>query len=648
MTSPAVTAVSGDSSAAAANHPLTELEAECARRAADLTVPALLERNALEFGDLPAISVIGSEDAPLTWATVRTRSLALARGLYELGLRPGERMLIAMSSRPEHWLVDLGAVHLGAIPSTVYATLSTPQLQYAAEHSQAQVLILEGAEQLERWAPVLAGQTSIHSVVIVDADALPAGPLSADEARLRPRFHTLAEVERDGAARHIADPGVVDRLWRAVRPHQPVALLYTSGTTGTPKGVVLSHHNVLYQSVALEAQVDLPAHPVTVAYLPLAHIAERVLGIYAPIYRAGHVHICADTAAVVSALAAIHPLSFFGVPRVWEKLAAGLQTMIALADDERRGALAAAQAVALEVHNLTEAHAPVPEELARHFDDAQLSVLRPLLGTLGLDRMIWACSGAAPIPAAVLRTLAGLGIEVREVWGLSETTGTATINTLDVFRTGTVGRPHLGMRLRLADDGEILIRGPLVCLGYLRADGTIETITDADGWLATGDIGTLDDAGYLTITDRKKELIITSTGKNVAPAQIENLLRAHPLIGQAVAIGDRRPYVTALLVLDDEVAPAWAKAAGLDADAPDASGASGASARLAAHPAVLAELQGAVDAANSRLARAEQVKKFRVLPVGWTPESGELTPTLKLRRRIINEKYATEIDDLYS
>lgn len=625
---PAGTAPAGEGTA---GEPRAEIEARCAKLAASLTVPFLLARNEEEFGDLPAISVIGSAEPPLTWAAVRTRSLAVARGLHDLGLRPGERMLISMSSRPEHWLVDLGATHLGAIPATVYDTLSTEQLSYVAEHSQAQVLVLEGAEQLGRWAPILAGQTTIHSIVILDAEASPAGD---------PRFHTFAQVEAGGAERHADDPTVVDTLWQGISSNDPVALLYTSGTTGDPKGVVLSHYNVLFQSVALEAQVELPAHPATLAYLPLAHIAERVLGIYGPVYRAGHVHICAETSQVVAALTQVRPVSFFGVPRVWEKIAAGLQTMISLADDERREALTAAQAVAREVHDLREAGVPLPADLARRFTDAEENLLRPLRGVLGLDQVIWAGSGAAPIPLDVLTTLASLGIEVREVWGMSETTGTATINTQDIFRTGTVGLPHLCMEVRLAEDNEIFVRGPLICLGYLRADGTIQSITDDDGWLATGDIGVFDDGGYLTITDRKKELIITSTGKNVAPAQIENLLRVHPLIGQAVAIGDRRPYVTALIVLDDEVVPQWAKANGIDADVDPV--------RLATHPAIQAELRTAVDAVNGRLARAEQIKKFHVLPSSWTPESGEVTPTLKLRRRIITAKYAAEIDALYA
>jgi long-chain acyl-CoA synthetase len=258
---------------------------------------------------------------------------------------------------------------------------------------------------------------------------------------------------------------------------------------------------------------------------------------------------------------------------------------------------------------------------------------------LGLDEMVWAGSGAAPIPVEVLLFLAGLGVDVLEVWGMTETTGTATINTPTAFRPGTVGRINAGMQLRLLDDGEIQVRGPLVCMGYLRADGGIESIVDADGWLSTGDLGVLDSDGYLTVTDRKKELIITSSGKNISPAQIENLLRAYPLIGQAVAIGDRRPFVTALIVLDEEIAPLWAASQGLaERDLP----------ALAAHPAVHAAIAEAVAEVNDKLSRPEQVKLFRIMPGAWTPETGELTPTLKLRRRTIAEQHAKLIDEMYT
>jgi long-chain acyl-CoA synthetase len=376
----------------------------------------------------------------------------------------------------------------------------------------------------------------------------------------------------------------------------------------------------------------------TVSYLPLAHIADRVLSIYNPVYRAGHVYICADPGQVTVSLREVRPAGFFGVPRFWEKAAAGLSTYLSGAPAAHREAYERASALALRAYRLRADRQPVPSDLASDLAAADPAVLAPMRAMLGLDNIVWAGSGAAPIPVGVLLFLAGIGLDVLEVWGMTETTGSATINAPWAFRTGSVGRANPGMAVRIADDGEILVRGPLVCLGYLRPDGGVAPATDAEGWLPTGDVGTLDEDGFLRITDRKKELLITSNGKNVSPAQIESLLRVHPLIGNALAVGDNRPYVTALLVLDEETVPHWAKAHGVEETD---------LATLAAHPAVLGELSGAVETANAELSRAEQVKRFHVVPGSWSPESGELTPTQKLRRRVIVARHGDDIEALY-
>jgi long-chain acyl-CoA synthetase len=594
------------------------------------TIPALLDRNASEYGDLPALSMFG-QDTTLTWRQLRDRVADVSYGLARLGLRSGDRMLISMSGRPEHWIVDLAATHLGAVPCTAYATLSSDQLRYLAQHSAAPIVVVEGEAQLARWRPVLDDVPTLRGIVVVDEAAHSDVDSSVWTV-------ALGTVEADGAAARSAEPGLFEQRWRQIRSEQPLTLLYTSGTTGDPKGVVISHFNVIYQTVVLEDSVPMPDHPRSLAYLPLAHIAERVLGIYNPIYRAGHVLICPDPQLLVPALRQQRPVGFFGVPRVWEKIAAGVQAQLGAATPEARAAFDAASALAQEAFWLRADGKPVPEDLAARLARLDAAVLAPTRTLLGLDQVTWGGTGAAPIPVDVLVFLAGLNIDVLEVWGMTETTGSATVNLPGNFRPGTVGRVNGGMEVRIADDGEILVRGPLVCLGYLRPDGGVEKITDDEGWLATGDVGALDQDGFLTITDRKKELIITSGGKNISPAQIENLLRADPLIAQAVAIGDRRPYVTALIVLDDEVTPQWAVAHGVTATG----------AALADDPAVRAEIQATVDAANEKLSRPEQVKAFHVMPTSWTPETGELTPTLKLRRRVITDRYAGEIDALYT
>ncbi|MCX5388043.1 long-chain fatty acid--CoA ligase [Streptomyces sp. NBC_00083] len=592
----------------------------------DMTVTGLLRRNARDFADRPALtSGTGPSATTWTWSRLRAETAALAHGLAGLGLARGERVLIAMSKRPEHWAADLAAVHLGALACTPYDTLSTEQLRFVARHSAATVVVLEDADHLRRWEPVLAEMDGLRAVVVVDADAVPA-----DDHRCV----AYAELVREQP-----DEAAFDELTDAPTPETPLTIVYTSGTTGDPKGVVLSHRNVIHESTMQERLVAVPAHPRTVAYLPLAHIAERVLGIYMPICNAGHVTICDDPAQLLPALRAVRPHAFFGVPRVWEKLVAAVRAQLVELPPERAEAVEQARGVAVEVFRLRSAGKAVPTELAAQYVALDGAVLHPLRAAIGLDDCHRPLSGAAPIPTAVLEFLAGLGLCVYEVWGLSETTGAATVSTPEHFALGAVGRPGPGIEVRTGADGELFVRGPVVCAGYLRADGGLDCATDADGWLPTGDVGVVDARGLVTVTDRKKELIITAGGKNIAPTRLESLLRAHPLIGQAVAIGDRRRYVTALLVLDEDAVPTWARANGVDTAGTE---------EAARHPAVLAAVAQAVADANTDLARVEQIKKYRLLPGPWTPESGELTPKLSLRRTAIAELHAAAIESMYA
>ncbi|WP_224364890.1 AMP-dependent synthetase/ligase [Hyalangium versicolor] len=606
---------------------LADLEAQCQSRADKLTLPLLLKRNAEEYAGAPALT---AGDSTLTWAQLRERIAALTRGLAALGLKRSERMMIMMSSRPEHWIIDHAAVHLGAIPCTAYQTLSTEQVSYVARHSGATVVVLEGADEIARWQPVLETLPALKGVIVIDASAVPQG----DD-----RFFSFAELEVQGRQLHQANPNVFEDGWRTVRPEDPIAMMYTSGTTGDPKGVVLSHRNAFYEAIAVDLAAPVPMQVPSVAYLPLAHIAERELGFYRALYKALHIHICADPTGVVPLLAKVRPPAFFGVPRVWEKLAAGLRAKVGALEPAQREPLLAAHAVALEAFRLEGAGKAVPPELAQRAAEADAKVLKPLRRMIGLDALQWASSGSAPIPVEVLEYLGGFGIKVLEVWGMSETTGCATINTAEDFRVGAVGRAIPGLQIRLASDGEIFVRGPVVFLGYLAANGQIVSAVDSEGWLATGDIGTLDADGYLTITDRKKELLITSSGKNIAPTKIEGLLRAHPLIAQAIAIGDGWPYVTALISLDAEIAPVWAKGRGLSTQS---------IADLVSEPTVRAEIEALVASINTRLSRAEQVKSFAVVSEVWTPATGQLTPTLKLKRRVILQQYAERIATLYA
>jgi long-chain acyl-CoA synthetase len=324
---------------------------------------------------------------------------------------------------------------------------------------------------------------------------------------------------------------------------------------------------------------------------------------------------------------------------VWEKIQAGIQALLAAEQDPaRRAAVAAAMDTGLRYVQSCQYGQSTPPELAAEFAAAEQSVLLPIRSLLGLADAEIVVSAAAPLPPDTGAFFAGLGMRILDVYGMTETTGAFTTNTLAAFRLGTVGQPVAGTEVRIADDGEILTRGPLNSPGYLNLPEQTAALIDAGGWLHTGDIGAMDADGFVSVLDRKKELLITSGGENIPPALIESLLVAHPLIGQALAYGDRRPYVVALLTLDGEVAPAWAAARGIEA---------GSLAALADDPAVLAEVTEAVTAANARLARVQQVKAWRLLPVEWTAESEELTPTLKLKRRIVHAKYADVIDALY-
>ncbi|MFD7627444.1 AMP-dependent synthetase/ligase [Streptomyces sp. NPDC059851] len=596
-----------------------------------LALPALLARNAAEYGDLPALSwrtAPGSSDwTTLGWAEARHRVAVLAAGYAALGVERGDHVLIMMGNRPEHWLTDLALVHLGAVPVTVYGTSAPGQIAHIARHSRARLALVEGARELARWEPLLADPSvPLERLVVADADAAEAGG-----------HGTYASLYASGARLHRAD--AFEKAWRDARPEDPLTVVYTSGTTGDPKGVRLTHRNILLQAVRLDRRVELPEHAEHICYLPFAHIAERILGIYLPLLRAAHVRMVADPAAVAPAVRELRPVQFFGVPRVWEKLAASVRAVLAQLPAGQREAIEAANALSRTRAGHRERGEAVPAALEASYARAKEQVLDPLLGLAGLDRLLWTASATAPMPIDVVRFWAGWGITIMDAWGLTETSGVCTVNSPDAFRLGSVGRPIDGLELRLTEDGEILARGDTVFGGYLQPDGSLEPAHDADGWFPTGDIGRLDEDGFLWLTDRKKELIITSTGKNVSPALVENTVKEHPLIGQAMVHGDGRSYLVALLVLDAELAPAWAAARGIGATSP---------VELARHPAVREEVARAVEAANARLNRTEQIKRYRLLTEEWGPESGELTPSLKLRRRVVREKYADLIESLYA
>ena len=610
-----------------------EERAEIQAQTAGVTLCGLLERTSAGHGDELAYSDRDS-DGPwqsLTWREFRDRALQLAAGLVRLGLEPGDRVALMLPNRLEHVLADQAVLHAGGVPVTFYATLASDQIKYVASDCQVKLAVLDGASELARWEPLLADLPDLGTVIVRDATACPA-----DDRHLSWDAFAALGVEASGTDA----AAEVSRRVAAIGPDDPVTLLYTSGTTGNPKGVIITHGSVLYECKTAELGGSTMQGVRWVSYLPLAHIAERMFTLYLAIYSVGHTYFCHVPTDLIRVVGEVRPTAFFGVPRVWEKIQAGIQALLTMEQDEaKKAAVAAAMATGREYVLSCQYGSTTPDDLAARFAAADAAVLTPIKGLLGLDQAVNVVSAAAPLPPEVAAFFAGLGMKMLDVYGMTETTGAFTTNTPTAFKLGTVGRPVPGIEVTIADDGEILARGPLNTPGYLNLPEQTSALLDEDGWLHTGDIGAIDPDGFVSVVDRKKELIITSGGENVSPAAVENVLVANPLIGQALAFGDRRKFVVALLTLDGEVAPAWAKARGIDATS---------LAELAENPVVLEAVAAAVEAANGQLARVQQVKRWQLLPVEWTAESEELTPTFKLKRRIIHNKYADVIDSLYA
>jgi long-chain acyl-CoA synthetase len=580
-------------------------------------------------GDAPAYSDKqgGQEWRTLSWREVRETAIDLACAFVDLDVQPGDRVAIMASNRLEHVLADIGAMHAGAVPMSIYNTLSPSQVAYVAAHSEPAVAVLETADHVARWGQAVEAG-SVRQVVVIDDAAVTGRAVT---------WKQLLERGRTSRSRHEAE---VDRRWRAIDRDAPATILYTSGTTGSPKGVVITHHNILFEVASGNRTAGLEGESVGMSYLPYAHIAERVLSLYIPQVGGGHTHLVADPSLLVGALGEVRPNRFFGVPRVWEKIQTGISGLMAMETDAaKKQAVADAMAVGLAYVESQQYGEHTSPELQARYDAVAAAVLTPMKSMLGLERVTWAGSASAPMPLETARFFAGLGLCIYDIYGMTETTGAVTACGPGSFRLGTVGRAQPGIEIALGEDAEILTRGPVATSGYHKNAEATSGLIDTDGWVHTGDIGEIDADGFLKVVDRKKEMIITSQGKNIAPSNIENLLKESPLVAHALAYGDNKPYVVAVLTLDPEVAPVVAGSLGVVYDD---------LADLAQKPEILEAVGQAVDSANERLSRPEQVKRWRLLPVEWTAESEELTPTLKLKRRVVHHNYAEVIDALYA
>lgn len=596
--------------------------AELDAKVAGQTAPRCFLQQAAEQPDFPLLNSMDDSGGWNRWTVAQVRELAArtAAGLLADGVTPGERVLLMMRNCPDfHWH-DLGAQFVRATPVSIYNSSSPEEIEFLAGDAGARIAILEDDGFLQRMLKVRGALPLLEKIYVIHP---PEGDLPEG---VFPVADLMAHGEAD-----------LDALAEATQPDDLATLIYTSGTTGPPKGVMISQYNVVYTAESLWESIERPDAKGwrVISYLPMAHIAERMTSHYRSLIDGLEVYCCPDPSELTSYLREVHPQMLFGVPRVFEKIYAGVIAALS-ADPEKKQQFDDGVAAAIEIKRAQREGTATEEQIGtlEFLDAIAFSTVR---GLVGLDELELAITGAAPLPAQVLEWFNAIGVNLAEVYGLSETSGPMTF-TPARNKPGWVGQAIPGCEVAIADDGEVICRAGNVFQGYLnQPEKTAEVLVD--GWFHSGDIGEMDDEGYVRIVDRKKELIITSGGKNISPANLEAALKLIPLVGQACAIGDQRKFISALLVLDPEVAPVWA------AD----NGKAGMSlTELATDPDVIALVQEGVTEINEQFAQVEQIKKFVLIGEEWMPDSDVLTPTSKLKRRGIHARYAEQIEALYA
>jgi long-chain acyl-CoA synthetase len=587
------------------------------------SIPARLFANARRYAHRPAYYVKHQGVWKATsWAKYAAQVRQAARALKALGLGRGDTVGILGFNRPEWTIADLACMCIGGAPAGIYTTCSAAEVQYIVDHAESKVVLVDSRQQWDKIAQVRERLPKLVRVITMTGVEPIADPLvlSWDEF--------LAQGESVGEQ-------VVDAAVDALEPDALATLIYTSGTTGPPKGVMLSHRNLCWTATALCELTDIAVSDSVLSYLPLSHIAEQQLSIHGPCTTGLSVFFSESMDRVADNLKEVQPTVFFGVPRIWEKFQAGIEGKLSEASGIKAGLLAWARRVGAKVNSARNRQADIDDTLAIQYALARRLVFDKLKGALGLARCRLFVSGAAPVTRELLGFFASLDIVVQEVYGQSEDCGATTFNARGRTRFGTVGQPVPGVEVTIADDREIVVKGANVFLGYFKDDdATREALID--GWLHSGDLGEFDADGFLSITGRKKDIIITSGGKNITPKNIEEALKAHELVAEAVVIGDRRKYLTALVTLDDEAALSFLARKKLSNGMPPYQVAE-----------VRAAVQQAVDAINQDLARVETLKNFTILPRNFRIEDGELTPTLKIKRAVVARNWAREIDAMY-
>ena len=586
-----------------------------------LRIPDVLERTARSHGPRPALRVRRQGGwKTYTWNEYRQQVRQVARALIALGTQPKSGVCIIGYNCPEWFFADVGAIYAGAMPAGIYTTNSAEQCEYIARHCDASVAFVENQEQLAKFLAVRANLPALKAIVLMQGESAEHGVYSWS------RFLGLGlnTSEQD-----------VDRRVAAQGPDDVATLIYTSGTTGIPKGVMLSHDNITWTAQAAANLVSGRPDDQIISYLPLSHIAEQVVSLHGPMAFGGCVYFAPSMDLLGDTLREVRPHFFLGVPRVWEKIQEKIMAAGAKNPPLKKKIAAWARRQGLVGGYADQQHIAKSPLYAV----ANALVFKKVRKQLGLDRSRIAVTSAAPISRDTLEFFLSLGVPICEVYGMSECTGPATASLPDNYRTGKAGFCLPGAELKIAEDGEICMRGRHVFKGYYKDPLATAEALDSDGWLHSGDIGTIDEKGFLQITDRKKDLIITAGGENVAPALVEGYLKGIPVVSQAVVIGDRQRYLSVLLTLNAERIRQDAEACGSGASDPETA---------SRDEKFLQYLQRQIDAVNARLARVQAVKKFKVIPQDFTVEGGELTPTMKVKRKVVTEKYKKEIDQLYS
>jgi long-chain acyl-CoA synthetase len=594
------------------------------------TVVSMFRERAAMDPDRDALKVKrNGEWSGITWRAYEEAVRRAANGLLSLGIERGDKVAIISLNRPEWHEADLAVMSVGAVTVPIYVTNSPPQLSYITGHSESKAIFVENAGQLEKVTKTRGDLPALQKVIIFDPEGV-----TLDEFVL-----SWEQLLTAGDGYAAANPKVLEDRTAAVEPDDLATLVYTSGTTGPPKGAMLTHSNIVWTCGALNEVLTVTTEERKLSYLPLSHIAERMVGHFTHLYGGGETWFAESIDTLREDLGACKPTVFFGVPRVWEKFYAGIMNLLESLPEEQR--IPAEQAVQLGLKRVEaqQAGSSLPPDLEEKYKEADGKLFALARGALGLDQAWGLVSGAAPINAEVLRFFHAIGLPVAEVYGQTEDNGPTSINPPDKIKIGTVGPPIPGVEVKIAEDGEVLVRGGNVGPGYYKQPEATKELIDDEGWMHSGDIGEFDDDGYLRITDRKKDLIITAAGKNIAPQVIENMLKYSPWISQAVVIGDRRAYLTALLTLDQEKVTQFAEQKSI---------AHKDFAELTRHPDIQQLVDNAVAEVNEQLARVEQIKKWIVLERDFAQEHDEMTPTMKVRRKAIVEKYADTIEAMYA